>query len=250
MNPIQQDLSIFDKFNFERKPVGVKFLLMKPAGIKKLDKKLAFCEMLPEAQEGSTFYATKEDFECVGPILLGMVGHDPIFESGQIGPRLEIFKEARANSRLYPYIPRVTSNIVNYVAFAPLDKLTFEPDVLVLATNPAQAEIILRASSYTTGKMWCGKATPVMGCAWILIYPYLSGEINFIITGLIHGIKARQVFPDGIILISIPWDLIPMMVENLKEMEWEPAAFTEGRDAHNQRLKDEVEALMKELQAK
>jgi len=96
MSSIQQGLSIFNKFNFERPPVGVKFLSTKPDGIERLDKILDFCEMLPEAQEGGSFYATKEDFTCIGPLLLGMMEHEPIFESGQMGPRLGIFKEARA----------------------------------------------------------------------------------------------------------------------------------------------------------
>ena len=37
MSSIQQDLSIFNKFNFEKPPVGVKFLLNKPDGIEKLE---------------------------------------------------------------------------------------------------------------------------------------------------------------------------------------------------------------------
>jgi hypothetical protein len=35
-------------FEFERKPVGVKFLPTRPGAIKKLDKVLDFCEMLVE----------------------------------------------------------------------------------------------------------------------------------------------------------------------------------------------------------
>ncbi len=248
MSSIQRDLSIFNKFNFERKPIGIKFLLMKPDGIERLDKNLAFCEMLKEAQEGSSFYAIKENFECVGPILLGMVDHDPIFESGQMGPRLGIFEEARANRRLYQYIPRLARNTVNYVAFSPLDKLSFQPDVLIVAANPSQLEILLRAMCYTTGKMWCSKGTPVMGCAWIYIYPYISGELNFLVTNLFHGMKARQVLPDGIILISIPYDLLPSMVENLQDMEWVLPAYTEGRDEHNRKFKEEIGALTQELQ--
>ena len=62
MSSIQQELSIFKKFKFERKPVGVKFLRTKPNGIKKLDKILDFCEMLVEAQNGSTFYVTRQNF--------------------------------------------------------------------------------------------------------------------------------------------------------------------------------------------
>ena len=175
MSPLRRDLSIFNKFNFERKPVGVKFLLYKPDGIEKLEKNMAFCEMLREAQEEAPFYAVKENFQCVGPILLGMVEHDPIFESGQMGPRLGIFEEARANRRLYQYIPRLERNTVNYVAFSPLDQLSFEPDVLILAADVMQLEIILRAMCYSTGKMWSSKGTPVMGCACLYIYPYGSG---------------------------------------------------------------------------
>ena len=248
MSSIQRDLSIFNKFEFEKKPIGVKFLLMKPDGIKRLDKKLALCEMIREAQEASPFCAMKEDFECVGPLILGMEEPNPVFESGQIGPRLGIFKEARANRNIYPVIPRLTQGTVNYVAFSPLDKLSFEPDVLIFTANPTQAEILLRAHSYTTGKMWSAKGTPVMGCAWLFIYPYLSGELNLTITGLGSGMKSRQVLPEGLILISIPYELLPMMIENLQDMEWVLPDYVEGREAHRKRFEELTKELMKEYQ--
>jgi len=108
MISIQRNLSILDKFKFERPPVGVKFLSNKPDGVKRLDKILDFCEMLKEAQEAKPFYAAKENFTCVGPLILGMVEHEPIFESGLVGPQLEIFKDARANRRIYQVIPRLS----------------------------------------------------------------------------------------------------------------------------------------------
>src|ERR1039457_3882562 len=99
-----KDLSIFGKFNFKVQPIGIKFLLFKPDGIRKLDKKLALCEMIKEAQEAEPFYAELDNFDCVGPILTGMVETDPVFESGHIGQSLQIFEEARANRRIYQYI--------------------------------------------------------------------------------------------------------------------------------------------------
>jgi uncharacterized protein (DUF169 family) len=247
MSSIKQDLSIFNKFNFERPPVGVKFLATKPKGIKKLDKTLALCEMLREAQEKGPFYVTREDFECVGPLLLGMVEPGPVFESGMVGPMLGIFKEARANKRIYQYIPRMVRGTVNYVAFSPLNKLSFEPDVLVITANPSQAEIILRAGSYTTGKMWSGRGTPVMGCAWIFVYPYLSGELNFTVTGLYSGMKARRALPEGLIVISLPWDLVRSIVENLQDMEWVLPEFKGTRDEHNETFKRIAETLEQEF---
>ncbi len=161
MSPYDLDYSILDKFDFERKPVGVKFLPVKPKGIKKLDKILDFCEMLVEAQEGMAFYAGKDDFTCIGPLLLGMIDEDPVFESGRVGPALRAFKDDCANRRIYDYLPRLPKNVINYVAFAPLDKMTFEPDLLILLTTPSEAEIFIRAKAYTTGEMWTAKGTSV-----------------------------------------------------------------------------------------
>lgn len=249
MSLIQKDLSVFSKFNFKKPPVGVKFLPNKPDGIKRLDKILDFCEMIPEAQEGKAFYAAKENFTCIGPLLLGMIDSEPDFESGQLGPALEVFKDARANQRIYHVIPRLHRGAVNYVAFAPLDKLTFEPDVLVVTADVSQAEIILRAHSYTSGRMWTARGTTVIGCAWLLLHPYLSGELNFTITGFGHGMKARKLFPEGLILISIPYDLLPGIVENLREMNWVPHSYTISRDEHKKRVKRMVDELKQESQA-
>jgi len=237
MSSIQKDLSIFKKFNFKIPPVGVKYLAAKPEGLKELDKVLDFCEMLVEAQEGKAFYAAREDFTCVGPLLLGMVESEPAFESGMMGPELEIFKEARANKRLYPQVPRIDKGTVNYVAFAPMDKLSFEPDVLVVTADVSQAEILLRAHSYTTGRVWSAKGTPVMSCAWLFIYPYLSGELNLTVSGFGFGMKARELLPEGMVILSIPWDILPEITKNLREMKWVPHSYTIGREAHKKKTK-------------
>jgi len=242
------DLSIFEKFKFDFKPVGIKFLLKKPDGFEALDKKLALCEMLKEAQQSSPFYAEKESFECaVGPLLLGMIEPNPIFESGQIGAKLGVFDDARANRRIYKHIPILNRNSVNYVAFASLDKLSFEPDVFIVTANASQAEIILRALSYTTGEVWHSRGTIVIGCAWLYIHPYVSGEVNTMITGLYHGMKARQVFPEGLLLISIPFDRLPGLVENLQRMEWVLPQYLNGKDAHIKNMQNIVKELAKEL---
>ena len=246
MSPTPKEFSILDKFDFERKPVGVKFLATRPKGIKKLDKILDFCEMLPEAQGGKAFYAAKEDFTCIGPLLLGMVDEEPVFESGRVGPELEAFKDARANRRIYQYLPRVPKNAVNYIAFAPLDKLTFEPDLLIIMASVSQAEIFIRAKAYTTGEMWSARGTPVVGCAWLYIYPYLNGEMNLSITGFGFGMRSRRLFPEGQILLSIPWDKLPGILKNLEDMNWVPHSYTIGGAEHKKKVRKIVEQLKQE----
>ena len=61
MRPLQKDLSVYNKFDFEKPPVGVKFLFDKPEGIARLDKNLVFCEMLKEAHgRDEAFYFYKK----------------------------------------------------------------------------------------------------------------------------------------------------------------------------------------------
>jgi len=98
--------------------------------------------------------------------------------------------------------------------------MTFEPDLLILTADHSQAEIVLRSMTYSTGELYNSRTTPVMGCAWIFIYPFQSGKVNFILPEMIHGMKGRELFPNGSILISIPYNWIPTMTHNLNEMPW------------------------------
>jgi len=93
MSPCTIDLSVFKKFNFESPPAGVKFLFDKPEDIKRLGKKLAFCQMLREAQQSKApFYIDLDNHDCEPAKYL--LGYDipKQFESGRFGTALEIFK--------------------------------------------------------------------------------------------------------------------------------------------------------------
>jgi uncharacterized protein (DUF169 family) len=246
MGKYPAEFAILDKFDFERPPVGVKFSPVRPKGLRRPGKLLDFCEMLVEAQQGKAFYVTKDDFTCIGASLLGMVELDPRFESGRVGPLLGVFKDDRANRRVYQHLPRLAKHSINYVIFAPLAKMTFEPDLLIILASVSQAEILNRARSYTSGEPWTAKATTVAGCAWLYIYPYLTGEINLTVTGFGFGMKARRLFPEGRILMTIPWDRISGMLQNLSAMEWVPESFTLGAEGHKKKMQRIREELLKE----
>jgi uncharacterized protein (DUF169 family) len=243
------DLTILDKFKFKLKPVAIKFLLFKPEGISKLKKKQSICEMIHEAQKAEPFYAELDNFTCVEPILLGMAEGDPVFESGHIGQELHIFEEARANRRLYTYITKLEKNSVNYVAFSSTDKLTFTPDVLILSADNTQLEIILRAMCFATGKMWTSQGTPVMECSWIITYPYISGEMNYLITDVSHGMTAKQIYPPGTILVSIPFDRISQLIDGLEKIEWHPEVMFSGKEHHDKIFGEANTKLHKKLAA-
>jgi uncharacterized protein (DUF169 family) len=222
----KEDLAILDKFGFDVQPVGVKFSVRQPDLVDRLGQNMALCEMLKWAQEGNAFYADVENHTCeAGQYVLGQADAPGPFIGGEFGAGLKIFEGPRSASRLYLYIPKIGRDVVNYVVFSPLNKLTFEPDVLILLANTDQTEILLRAMSYRTGQMWLSKFSAAIGCAWVFVYPYLTGELNYAVTGLGHGMKRRKLFPEGRQLVSIPFDLLPSLLQTLQDMPWVLPAY-------------------------
>ena len=222
----KQDFAILDEFKFDIRPVGVKYLVRSPEGISRLEQKMALCEMLKKAQGGEIFYADMKNHTCeAGPYVLGQTEIEEQFVSGEFGAGLGVFKDARAAGRLYHYVPRIAKGVVNYVAFSPVDKLPYEPDVLIILANIDQAEILFRAMSYETGEMWSSNYSAAIGCSWLFVYPYINGKINFVTTGLGFGMRRRKLFPPGMQFISIPFDRLPSTLRILREMPWVPEPF-------------------------
>jgi uncharacterized protein (DUF169 family) len=222
----KKDLSILDKFAFDVPAVGVKFSFKRPDKVERLTEKIAFCEMLKKAQQGHAFFSDVENHACeAGLYVLGQADSPEPFISGEFGAGLQIFEEPRSASRLYLHIPKIGRGVIHYVAFSPLEKLSFDPDLLIILANADQTEVLLRAMSYRTGEMWESKFTAAIGCAWTYVYPYLTGRLNYSITGLGHGMKRRKLFPEGRQVISIPFDLLPSMLHTLQEMPWVLPAY-------------------------
>jgi uncharacterized protein (DUF169 family) len=222
----KEDFSILNKFNFDIQPIGIKYLTEPPKGIAKLVETMALCEMLKRAQGGEVFYADLENHTCeAGPYVLGQREIEKQFVSGEFGAGLGVFKDARAAGRLYHYVPKIAKGVADYVALSPVNKLPFEPDVVIILANIDQAEILFRAMSYETGEMWSSNYSAAIGCSWLFVYPYITGKINFVTTGLGFGMRRRKLFPSGMQFISIPFDRLSSMLRVLREMPWVPEPF-------------------------
>lgn len=224
------------RIGLEMPAVGVKYWTGPPEEISRLDTTMRLCEMLRHAQQGNAFYAAPENHLC-GAALYAL-GKDlpPVYTSGVYGAGLEVFDSSRAASRLYDHIPRLQERRgIEYVTLAPLDKLTYEPDLLILAAREEQSEVLLRAMSYSTGKMWTSKATGVIGCAWLFVYPYLTGEMNY--TPILSmGMRALKVIPPGMHLLSIPFDMCAVVLDSLKRMPITLTALGPGGDEFRRNL--------------
>ena len=243
---MSENYSILKSLGLELPPVGVRYDYFEPEGIPPLeeDARLSLCEILREAQRRETpFYFSSEHAEtCVGKNILGMEPWAPFAKSGLIGERLGVFQEARCNGRLYRFVRHLEEKTVNYVSFARFDRLSFRPDVLIIAAPPAKAELVLRAATYSTGELYTSVCTPTIGCSWIFAYPFLEDKINYIIPALVHGPHGRRLYDESTMLIAIPYRWIPTVLSNLAEMPHELKGHESVEEYHR-----EFEGIVRDL---
>lgn len=228
----QRARDLFAKLEMEHPAVAIKFHYAKPAGVAHAGEKLSLCQYVNKAQRsGERFYITKEDEDCLGSVILGMEPKPPLVASGVAGMDFEVYRTPAPNARLHATYPTLTPGAVNFVEFCPVAICDFYPDLIICVANTRQADILMRATSYISGDLWESKTSCVMSCAWTYAYPYLSGKVNFCITGMHHGMKRRKVYPEGLHIIAIPYQKIDEVVQALDEMPWVPIAFREDEES-------------------
>ena len=230
------DFAILEKFDFKYAPVGFKFFNvegdLEGLELERLDSRIAWCQMLMEAQKGKAFYATAENQYCEpGVFLTGQGGLSALAAGGRIGPPFDIYADERSNRRVYQHITMLVEGSTYAVGFAPVAKLTFDPDLLIIGCdNMDQGERVLRATQWDTGDMIKSHMTYVMGCNWLFTYPYVSGEINTVWTGVCYGMKMYKLYPPGLPIVVLPWHHIDRVLRNMNEMPWSLPGHTDQKE--------------------
>lgn len=237
----KREQDIFARLELDYPAVAIKFCRNEPLGYERAEEQEPLCWFLTKAQkEEKAFYISVENESCMGKIVLGMQDrHSPVGAAhtcGQMGKELGAFRTAAANARLYYEAPLLDFGNVNYVVFCPVSKCMFNPDLVVCVADTKKAQILLRASSYISGDVWESKCSFVMSCSWTYVYPYLSGKVNHLFTGMHLGLAKMGVYPPGLHILTIPYQKLPEMTEALEEMEWDFAFLrndehTEERNA-------------------
>ena len=237
------------KLELEFSPVALKYLYAKPQGVKRYDGVGAFCQIVHAASlADEPFYIDKDNENCFGRIALGMAPDEGYGTSGAIGPDIDMYATAAPNSRLHDIITKLTPGAHNYVLMAPLAACDFDPDILMMVAPTDKAEIIMRATSWVSGDPWESKSSPITSCGWMYAYPYVTGKVNFCITGMHHGLRRRELYPAGMHLIAIPFQKMPEFIYSLENMNWVGLYFRQDTEEARQELAAKKEKWKREGQ--
>lgn len=237
----KEELEIFDKLEFPQKPVAIALTIKKPEGIERLDEKVRVCDMVSLARKREPFYTDSKNHTCeAGWSVLGYGEPPQPFTSGVFACELTGYRTPRAGSRPYHLNKKLAKNQINYVVFSTLDKLTFEPDLLLLCTTDKSTLLVMRALVWSTGKVIESRVTLSMECAWYITHPYITGEINTFAGSVGYATQRAETWRPNEMAVIIPQDQIPMVMENLRDMPWEEPFYGEEGLEFKKRLREEL----------
>lgn len=200
-------------------PVAVKLVLSKeelPAGLPEISEKVRHCEMVQKARHGEAFYATIEKHACTGGAsALGLTETPPKIKSGEFYYSLGRFSTRAAAKRTMDAVAKVDEKFYA-TAYAPLEKATFQPDVIVVIGNPAQLLRIAQANIYALGgRNYVDFAGIQSVCADAVAEPYIMGDVNA--TFGCDGSRKYAKIADDELIVGIPAEKLEALVHALEK---------------------------------
>lgn len=121
----------------------------------------------------------REDHWCIWPVVslrLGEMDDDMNYE---LGSKFFLKDPDISRERFKKFFPRINEDLkLEGLALAPLDKVNFVPDAVVIYCDPAQARQLMMAAQYVTGEPVTATFNIVGACIQALV-PVLNGEKDY-----------------------------------------------------------------------
>lgn len=225
MNNAKLGDDISNTLRLKTLPVTVKFLTegqnfpektRRPLG--HMGKKITLCQAVTMVRTyGWTLGITREDLVCVPAALAFGFSTAPdtavalgrLFCEGSYSRTEEIGRSEALT------IVRLNADEYAAVLLAPLNRATFEPDVVAFYGNPAQLMRLVHAWTYSEGKRVTGHFGAKVECTEYLLAPFKTHEARIAIPGT--GDRVFSMTQDDEIVFSIPGAALGILAINLRE---------------------------------
>ena len=203
-------------FALESSPVAIRLAHSReeiPPGLEKLDKTVRHCQMVSMARkEGRSFYSTAENHECVGGSwALGLRELSESLKTGDFYFRLGKFESAAACKRTIDQIPHLESGYTYATLYAPLEKATFVPHVVLIVAPPRVMLKLAQATLYQLGGRVHSQFSGIQSvCADATAQTYLTGTANYSLG--CDGSRKFSGIEDAEMVMGFPAELLPGLV--------------------------------------
>jgi uncharacterized protein (DUF169 family) len=190
-----------------------------PKGMKKLDHATRHCQMVDNVRRsGDEFYATLEEQQCRGgAAVMGMTNMADQLKSGEFYFGLKSFSSVESAKATMDKIPEITEKNVKALMYAPLDKASFVPDVVIIIAKPKKvmelSQTILFEKGGRIDANFAGKQSL---CGDGVALPYLSNQPS--VTVGCGGSRNYTEIKEEEMVISIPISKLEELVCSAKKM--------------------------------
>jgi uncharacterized protein (DUF169 family) len=209
-------------------PVAFRFAIKKediPAGMQELDKTIRHCAMVGLARkEGRIFYSPSAKHECNGGAwALGLREITDSLKNGDFYYKLGKFESSAACKRTIDRVPHLGTNETYATMYAPLEKTPFDPQIILIITNPWSMLKLAQSSLFRVGGRIKVEFAGIQSvCSDACAQTYLNGQVNFSLG--CDGSRKFSGIEDGEMVIGIPAELLPEITESLKVVAAAPGS--------------------------
>jgi MtaA/CmuA family methyltransferase len=173
------------------------------------------CQVIDMARRyGWTIALTRDDSICsLGITALGFDRPTHLYTSGILCEGMyTATKEAGARSEAA--VDKFAPGAYHGLLVAPLDRATFEPDVVVVYGNPAQVMRLTQAALWRTGGRLASSFQGRLACADIVVTTMLTGQPQVILP--CSGDRIFGQTQDHEMAFALPWGRMADIVEGLE----------------------------------
>jgi uncharacterized protein (DUF169 family) len=205
-----------------RPPIGISIISELQVPMPVLKSGMRFCEMWIKAMEGEVVCATVKEHTCDGgAYYLGMAPPSVEQKSGVLlSKRIKLYRSPMAAVRTNECSPKIPAGTGVATICAPLEKVGWDVDVILIICSPIAAMKLLENVTYHTGGAVTGMTGPA-ACSVAVAYPFISGKVNYSLGDFAARDFMRM--SENEVLVSIPSDILPDIINNILERE---EAFT------------------------
>lgn len=193
-------------------PVAVAVMPEPPQDLKRWRRKATLCIMIQSARRGASFYCSGSSIVCGGRAHLGMA-QSPVRDlEGFLVHREKLVASREAAHRLLDLTGERAPSLGGYLAFSPLERAGFIPDVVLFVGTPLQIGRILFLDAFETGEIDTVHGEPL--CSGVIAVPITTGKIG--ISFLDIACRAFGRYKAEEMVVGVPYDRLPRIVASLE----------------------------------
>ncbi len=200
-----------ETLGLEGSPVAAAILPQPPDGLKEWRRKATVCMMLQSARRGSAFYCPGDSIFCSGRAHLG-IAEPPVQDLEDFLVRGEKLVGSRAAAhKMLDLAKKRTPKLGEYLALSPLEKVGFNPDVILFVGTPLQVSRIIFLDAFETGEIDTVHGEPL--CSGVIATPITTGKIGVSFIDM----TSRQFgkYKPEEMVIGVPAERLPRIVNSI-----------------------------------